>query len=309
MVATISVSILAAAFSVSGLSDLFSGATTAVIAMSSSLELAKFVLAAFLHQTWTHLNLIFKSYLLVAIVILSVITSMGIFGFLSNAYEATSSTLEGETIKITALKNELARVNDDINRINKSIDEIPVSRITKKMKARTEAEPIIAQLQTKIGQISKNIVSADLHILEVKKKVGPLIYIARAFKVDIDTVVKYLILVFVTVFDPLAICLVLATSHAMDLRRRAKFAIPIPTPHPMMAQEPIAPVVQFHPQPMPDSQPNSQPSSLVQPPPATNVVAATGTDPAPNSTIFPSPEAPTNADVIQMRFTDDKDPV
>jgi len=285
VIATISVSILAAAFSVSGLSDLFSGATMAVIAMASSLELAKFVLAAYLHQTWSVLNPIFKTYLLSAIIVLSIVTSMGIFGFLSNAYETTSSTLEGETIKITALKNELARVNEDIARINRSIDEIPISRITKKMKARSEAEPMIAQLQAKIAQLSKNITTADLHILEVKKKVGPLIYIARAFKMDIDTVVKYLILVFVTVFDPLAICLVLATSHAMALRKRAKFAIPVPTSHPVMTQTSTGPTL-----------------SQVGP----NTASANA---APESTPASAPEESANADVIQMRFTDDKDAV
>ena len=61
---------------------------------------------------------------------------------------------------------------------------------------------------------------ADLKILEVKQKVGPLIYIARAFNMDLDTVVKYLILVFVVVFDPLAICLVIATSDSFETRKR-----------------------------------------------------------------------------------------
>jgi hypothetical protein len=284
VIATLSVSILAAAFSVSGLSDLFSGATLAVIAMASSLEFAKFVLVAYLHQTWSVLNLIFKTYLLSAIVVLSIVTSMGIFGFLSNAYETTSSTLEGETIKMAALKNELARVNEDIARINRSIDEIPISRITKKMKARAEVEPIIAQLQSKITQLSNSITTADLHILEVRKKVGPLIYIARAFKLDIDTVVKYLILVFVTVFDPLAICLVLATSHSMDLRRRAKFAIPVPVPMPatVLASQPLT---------------DASLASATAPSPP----------PSPKTTPDPSLESSTNADVIQMRFTDDTD--
>ncbi len=222
IVAAFAVSTLGAAFSVFGLSHLFSGAPTAVIAMTSSLELAKFVLAAYLHQTWSRQNLIFKSYLSSAIVVLSVITSMGIFGFLSNAYQSASSTLEEETVKITALKGDLARTEQEQARINKAIDEIPQSRITKKMAARAQADPALAALRQKTESITAAITQSDLKIIEIKQKVGPLIYIARAFQMDIDQVVKYLILVFVFVFDPLAICLVIATSQALETRRQPK---------------------------------------------------------------------------------------
>lgn len=290
IVSTVSVSFLAAAFSVSGLSELFSGATFAVIAMSSSLELAKFVLAAYLHQAWYQLNLLFKTYLLSAIVVLSVITSMGIFGFLSNAYESTSNVLESENIKVTALRSDLNRVNDEITRINRSIEEIPASRITKRIQARKEAEPALAELQEKAEKISKEITTVDLRTVEVKRKVGPLVYIARAFKVDIDSVVKYLILTFVFVFDPLAICLVLATSQALNVRRNAKFMTP--------AARPMAMSFGTVPQ-----APSSQASSSTTGPQEASAPAQ------------PSPETPPQAnaepsgDVIKMRYIDDKDAV
>ena len=94
IVATISVSTLGAAFSVVGLAALFSGAAKAVMAMAGSLELAKFVLAAYLHQRWSELNAIFKYYLVAAIIILSAITSLGVFGFLSDAYQSATVALE-----------------------------------------------------------------------------------------------------------------------------------------------------------------------------------------------------------------------
>src|SRR5258706_15136638 len=100
IVAAVSVSVLGASFSIFGLSQLFSGASLAIIAMATALEFAKFVLAAYLHQTWVRQNIIFKSYLSSAVVILSVITSMGIFGFLSNAYQSASSVLDSENIKL-----------------------------------------------------------------------------------------------------------------------------------------------------------------------------------------------------------------
>jgi len=309
VVSTSAVSVLAAAFSVSGLADLFNGATHAVIAMSASLELAKFVLAAYVHQAWRQMHFVMKSYLVTAIVVLSVITSMGIFGFLSNAYQSTSNQLEGETIKINALKGELARINDEIARLNHSVDEIPATRITRKMKARAEVEPAIAQLKAKAEASAQRITEADLKILEVKKKVGPLIYIARAFKIDIDDVVKYLITTFVFVFDPLAICLVLATSQATESRRRAKQLGPLA----VGAHTPVVVPVHVGAAAPPPAAPS--PSA-----PAPEVTAnANPTAPAvqaPESAVSagaPAPAAdandPETGEVIQMRIVEDKDAV
>jgi hypothetical protein len=219
IVAALSVSTLGAAFSVIGLSALFSGAALAVCAMATSLEFAKFVLSAYLHQRWSVLNIIFKSYLTLAIVVLSLITSMGIFGFLSNAYQSSTAVLDSENIKLETLKNQKSRNATEIARITKGIEEIPATRITRRLKARTEAEPAINALTKQTDELEDKISESNLRILEVKQKVGPLIYIAKMFQVDIDSVVKYLIFVFVFVFDPLAICLVIATSEALNSRR------------------------------------------------------------------------------------------
>ena len=241
------VSGLGAAFSVFGLADLFSGAALSVILMSSALEFSKFFIAAYLHQAWPRLRWIFKTYLFVSVVVLSLITSMGIFGYLSSAYQEASSKLETENIKLASLKAEHLRYTGEIDRLNKSIDEIPATRISKKMKARTEVEPVIAKLNEQIAKVAQQTTEAELHIIEVKKRVGPLIYIAKAFNTDIDTVVKYLILVFVLVFDPLAICMVIAVSESLASRprgaQRNNVATPAPssTPTPVQIAEPAEP--------------------------------------------------------------------
>lgn len=218
------VSVLGAAFSVFGLRDLFSGAALAVILMAASLEFAKFVLAAYLHQRWKVLHGFMKSYLVCAVAVLSLITSMGIFGFLSNAYQSSSATLETEELKLSALKGQMDRHKTEIERLTKVMEEIPANRVTKRLEARKEIEPVINELNKNIAQAAGQIDLANLKILEVKQKVGPLIYISRAFKVDIDDVVKYLILVLVFVFDPLAISLVIATSEALSARARKEQA-------------------------------------------------------------------------------------
>ncbi len=220
--ATLSVSILGAAFSIVGLGALFSGAALAVWAMAGSLEFAKFVLAAYIHQRWDALNRIYRTYLVFAIFVLSAITSMGIFGFLSDAYQSASSAIDGETIKLESLKAQQESNTKEIARLTKAIDEIPDSRISRKMKFRAETEPAILQLTKSNEEVMANITQSNLKLLDIKKRVGPLIYIARAFQIDVDTAVKYLILVFVSVFDPLAICLVIAFNQAIESRRKYK---------------------------------------------------------------------------------------
>ncbi len=216
------VSLLGATFSIVGVGKLFSGALVAVWLMAGSLELAKFVVAAYLHQTWHRTGYFFRYYLVSCVVILSLITSMGIFGFLSDAYSTSSAILDAENIKLQRLQNEQAMTYQEVARINKSIDEIPERRISKKLEARAEAEPFIRTLKAKISSIDSEIATAKIKIIEVKQKVGPLIYISKAFSIDIDTVVKYLILVFVSVFDPLAICLVIALSDSLIRRRKGE---------------------------------------------------------------------------------------
>lgn len=219
ILSTVSVATLAAAFSIVGLGALFSGAMLAVFAMAGALEFSKFVLAAYLHQRWIEMNKIFRSYLVFAIVILSLITSMGIFGFLSDAYQSASTSIETENVKLQSEKNKQNAINNELMRIDKAIEEIPITRISKKMRARQEAEPLIRDLNKRHDEIEKTISEMNLKVIEIKKKVGPLIYISRAFNADIDTVVKYLILIFVLVFDPLAICLVIATTQALESRK------------------------------------------------------------------------------------------
>ncbi len=222
IISALCVSTLGAYFSIVGIGALFSGAALAVCLMAGALEFSKFTLAAYLHQTWKDLHRVYRTYLVFAVVVLSVITSMGIFGFLSDAYQSSSTVYEAENIKLENIKNEQHLITNELNRLNRSVEEIPITRVTRRLKARAELEPTILELNKKFNDNEKIIASANLKILEVKKKVGPLIYIAKSLNADIDSVVKYLILIFVSVFDPLAICLVIASTHAIEMHRQRR---------------------------------------------------------------------------------------
>ena len=100
------------------------------------------------------------------------------------------------------------------------VEEIPENRISRRLKMRAEVEPQVAALTKKYNDGERVLTESNLKLIEVKRKVGPLIYIAKAANMNIDKVVSYLILVLVSVFDPLAICLVMATTNAIESRRR-----------------------------------------------------------------------------------------
>lgn len=243
IIAATSVSTLGAYFSIVGIGALFSGALIAVCLMAGALEFAKFVLAAYLHQTWKRVNLALKLYMTFAIVVLSIITSIGIFGFLSDAYQATSLILDAETVKLENFKKQSELATSEIDRLQYSIEEIPENRVTKRLEARKAIEPRILELNKKVEDAEREITAANLKILDVKKKVGPLIYIARALNVSIDETVKYLILIFVLVFDPLAICLVIASTFALETRRNPHLyeeeVVVKPKAKPVAAEKPV----------------------------------------------------------------------
>ncbi len=126
----------AAFFSVFGLSKLFAGATTSVIVMASSLELAKLVTAAYLYRYWPYINKLMKTYLLVGVVTLILITSGGIFGFLSNAYQGATIQFETQSTTLLYKEDRLEQLEEDKvylkEELEQAISELPENYRTAK---------------------------------------------------------------------------------------------------------------------------------------------------------------------------------
>jgi hypothetical protein len=191
---------------------------------------------------------------------------------------------------LESYKTQLDNNKAEIARMDKILEEIPVNRVTKRLQVRAGQEPLIADLNKKTLDLESQITTSNLAIIEVKKKVGPLIYISRAFDMDIDSVVKYLILVLVLVFDPLAICLVIATTEALNQRRlQALYADAIGANAPTAATASTPPPAQQSPL-------TTAPSD----PPASAPAIASVPD-------HPASDDPAVEEVLQMRFADDKD--
>ena len=204
----------AAYYSVFGLSKLFSGAMFAVVVMAGSLEFAKLVSASFLYRYWNKINSWLKYYMTVGVVILVLITSAGIFGFLSNAYQGATIQFEKQSATLFYQEDRLEQLEEDKaylkDELEQSISLLPDNYPTAKRKLREEYNPKVFALNDQILEIKQEIGDLKVALVETGVDVGPAIYLARIFDTDIDTVVKFFIFILIFVFDPMAVALVIS---------------------------------------------------------------------------------------------------
>ena len=204
----------AAFFSVFGLSKLFAGATLAVIIMAGSLEFGKIIGASFLYRYWNSIANWLKVYMTVGVVTLVGITSAGIFGFLSNAYQGATIEFEKQSTTLLYKEDRLEQLEEDKiylkQELEQSVNSLPDNYPTAKRKLREEYNPKVLELNDEILDIKQDISDLKVELVETGVDVGPAIYLARAFDTDIDTVVKFFIFILIFVFDPMAVSLVIA---------------------------------------------------------------------------------------------------
>ena len=209
----------AAFFSVFGLSNLFAGAKLSVIVMASSLEFGKLVAASFLYRFWNNVNKILRTYMAIGVVVLVLITSAGIFGYLSNAYQGATIGFEKQSTELLALEDRLDVLQEDRVFLKQELDDqvatLPENYFTAKRNLREQYNPQIQEISTEILEVKGRISDLEIELIETGVDVGPAIYLAKAFETDVDTVVKFFIFILIFVFDPLALALVLAFNHTL----------------------------------------------------------------------------------------------
>lgn len=214
----------AAFYSVFGLSKLFSGAALAVVIMAGSLEFAKLVTASFLYRYWDDINRFMKTYLIIGVVTLVVITSAGIFGFLSNAYQGATASFEKESTALLYKQDRLDQLTEDKKflkeELEAAVDELPDNYRTAKRKLREEYQPKINQINEDMMNLKQEVGDLKIALVETGVDVGPAIFLARVFDTDVDTVVKYFIFMLIAVFDPLAVVLVISYNLTLQVRMR-----------------------------------------------------------------------------------------
>ena len=253
----LSISAAAAYYSVTGLAKLFAGVETAVIWMASSLEVAKLVVASLLYQYWKELNKGLKVYLVIALATLMIITSAGIYGYLSSGYQDTAN-------KSSVVDKEIALVDNKIK--NKEADKVFT------LQQLTSTQQSISQLRNALGNNTQtykdkqgniltttssanrksyekqlefalkdekilsnkvNVIDSTLSVLSEEKLVkesnselagelGPLKYIAKLTGTAMDKIINWFLMIIIFVFDPLAISLVIAANFAFNKVKNPK---------------------------------------------------------------------------------------
>lgn len=274
----LSVSLSAAFYSVTGLSKLFAGASFQVMVMAGSLEVAKLVIASLLYQYWGQLNKILRTYLSIATVILVIITSVGIYGFLSAAYQetATKTGIVDKEVELLELrKNRFVESRDYYYQEKKSLDEginqlrkglsnnviqykdketgqiITTTSSSNRRALQEQLKSAIEQrnqISIKLEQATDSINSIEVKSLTVETEsdlageLGPLKYLSELTDVPMNRIINYLLLVIIFVFDPLAISLVIAANFAFDKIRPKKKEVDENTevgPQPMILNEEV----------------------------------------------------------------------
>ena len=148
------------------------------------------------------------------------ITSAGIFGFLSNAYQGATVQFEKQSNELLALEDRLEQLEDDRtflkDEFEQSVNDLPENYITAKRKLREQFNPQIQKLNEQILNVKSRKSDLEISLIETGVDVGPAIYLARVFDTDIDSVVKFFIFILIFVFDPMAVCLIIAYNKSLE---------------------------------------------------------------------------------------------
>ena len=227
----------AALFSVTGIGTLFAGAAVSAMVMASALELGKLVGVSFLYRYWKEIPKALKTYMLVASIVLIGITSAGIYGYLSSAYAKVAAEPLKMNADIQIYNSQAQTLDEEIKRKTARLDQIIALRGQQEnridnliSKSETGSNTAIRSAQNSLTELNRtantlqkeiNQTSAQRDSLKARSltkeveintnsDIGTFVYISKAIGVELDTVVKWFILIIVLVFDPLSICLVLA---------------------------------------------------------------------------------------------------
>jgi hypothetical protein len=232
----------AAYFSVTGLGVLFAGASLSVMVMAGALELAKLVAATYLKQEWDVLQGFNKWYLTISVATLMLITSAGIFGYLSNAFQQQNLSIQKVERDIAVYQTQIEKNDKEIERYTTQLtnqqnirnsQEANLSKQIDKDKSTSRVSQMIRTADKEIASVSKrideltiqnNVALDSINVIknnniELEREVGGFRFVAEAFGVPLNDVVKFFILIIVLVFDPLAVALIIAFNGLIMKRK------------------------------------------------------------------------------------------
>ena len=243
----LSLSVIAAYYSIAGLAAIFAAAVIPIMIMGSILELAKVVVTIWLHEYWVRARWLMKLYLVSAVIMLMLITSMGIFGFLSKAHSDQSLVSGDSQAKVSIFDEKIRTSKDNIDanrRALKQMDEavdqvmgrsadekgaekaVQIRRSQAKERARLIAE--IDTEQKTVAKLNEEAAPLRAEFRKIEAEVGPIKYIAALIYGDtpdaniLERAVRWVIILLVCVFDPLAIMMLLASTESLKWAREGR---------------------------------------------------------------------------------------
>ena len=229
LISGISLSIIAAGYSIIGLAALFAGATSAIIAMGGALEVAKLVMASWLYNNW-HSPLLPKSikyYLTSAVVILIFITSVGIFGFLSKAHLDQVVPESNNKLQVQILDEQIEQRQNVINRSQlqlEKMDELIINQSEETSFFSSSSQRAIEESLNKINELSDKKAGIRTEQLKLEADLGPIKYVAEFIYGDeaenhFDKAVRIIIIILIFVFDPVAVLMLISANISLKERR------------------------------------------------------------------------------------------
>ena len=233
---------VAAYYSIAGLVAIFAAAPIPIIVMGSVLEVAKLVVASWLYRNWKQTKFLMRSYFVTAIIVLMLLTSMGIFGFLSKAHVDQNLASGSVTTQLSILDEKIKTEKENIdanrkiiNQLDSQVDQL-LSRSTtdsgadrsaglrsRQAKERKASQEAILSSQAKIAKLNEERAPIAAEVRAVEAEVGPIKYIAQLIygqeatsQDTLEQAVRWVIILIVTVFDPLAVGMFIAYNQTMN---------------------------------------------------------------------------------------------
>lgn len=223
-------------FSVYGLAHIYQGAFLSVVLMGGALEIGKLVATSYLYRYWEYTTWLLKTYLMIAILGLMLITSSGIFGYLSNAYQQDAVGIKDVTSRIELIDREYEELSKRELSIDAEVNAVDPKYVTARLKLMTQYKPEKEKLTKRRDEIRVQKLELSTKQLEVEAHTGPIIYIAKAMGKSVDTAVIWLSLLIIAVFDPLAVALTIA-ANAVFIRNKELKAAAKPPEEPTVVEK------------------------------------------------------------------------
>jgi hypothetical protein len=212
--------------SVIGISALF-GSNMIIVALAIALDVGKIILVSLLYTFWRGLPKLMRIYALIAAFVTMVITSSGAAGYLSGEFQKAMVGTKETDLKVQVLKDQQAKYQERKKQIDDQIAKLPEkTTVSQRLRLMNGFKAEQQALDAKISKIDEDLPKLQVDQISVEAKAGPIIYISKAFDIPVEQAVKWVILLIIFVFDPLAVFLVIAGNFLLEQRRNSQKPTP-----------------------------------------------------------------------------------